>query len=168
MDIRLSQKSQFILQIFLLIIPVNIFLLGEGIAAGLQWVLARYQQSYLGNSIIFFTKDISYIQMGILTGKSALAAGISFFASVLIIVSIVLMLFAIQEDAERWIKCSALMIIGSGFLFLISDMLQYGPFFHGPSGFVIPIGVPVFFLVGLLIYFGNRDNHELDESGDLG
>lgn len=158
-------KHAVIFQCILFLIPVNIFLLGEGVAAGVQWVLFRYQQSYLGNSLIIFTKDLYYVNQEILTGKSAIAAEIAFIATIFIVLATILLVINWQKESPQWVKASAVMTMGSGCLYLVSDIFQYGFFFNGPSGFVIPIGVPVILGCGWWMYqmsYFETDPEELE------
>jgi hypothetical protein len=159
----INLKSLFTVQCFLFLIPINIYLLGEGAAAGIQWIFFRYQQGYLGNSLILFTKDLFYVQTNILTGKSAFAAELTFTASCIFIIATILFAFAYRKNNVQWRKASALLTICSGGLFLISDITQYGVFFNGPAGFVIPVGIPIMLFFGGWIYsmdFTDNDTAE--------
>ena len=43
-------KISLLLQCLVFLIPVNIYVIGDWLGTGVQWVLFRYQQTYLGNS----------------------------------------------------------------------------------------------------------------------
>ncbi|AGB02530.1 hypothetical protein [Methanoregula formicica] len=167
MDKQPRLSFPLIVQCSLFLLPVNIYIIGEWLGAGIQWILFRYQQTYLGNNLIVFSKDILYVQNGILTGKSAISAAIAFAATCIIIMATVLLFIAHMENRAKRVKTSALLTIFSGCLFLLSDILQYGIFLNGPAGFVVPIGVPVIFLVGALVYRTDiTDTHKNEPVSD--
>jgi hypothetical protein len=145
-------RLPFITQCLLCLIPVNIYVIGDGLAAGIQCAFFRYQQSYVGNSLIFFSKDLYYIREGWITGHSALAAELATAASLLLMVSIIICLYVGLEESATFVKAGALITLLVGCLFLLSDLLQYGLSFHGPAGFTIPIGVPVILVCGWWMY----------------
>jgi len=157
-------ENLIIVQCVLFLVPVNIFVIGDWLAAGIQWIFFRYQQSYLGNSLIFFTRDLYYIQEGILKGKSVVASEITYVAISLMVLAVFLLIIATyQEKPETLVKASAVMTMGSGCLYLIADMVQYGIFFNGPAGFVIPIGVPVILGCGWWMYQMSYFETDLEE-----
>jgi len=146
-----------IVQCVLFLIPINIFVIGDWLATGVQWVFFRYQQSYLGNSFLFFTKDVSYVQAGIIRGRSAVASEIAVVATFLMVLAVFLLLVAYERESNEresgtWIKTAAIISMGAGCLYLIADMIQYGMFFQGPAGFTIPIGVPAILVCGWWMY----------------
>ncbi len=45
------------------------------------------------------------------------------------------------------------MVYGLGCaLLMVSTMVQYGPFFNGPAGIAIPIGLPVLIVIGYFLW----------------
>jgi len=155
----MGNKTQFslplIVQCSLFFLPVNIYIIGNWLGVGVQWSLFRYQQTYLGDSSIVFYKDLFYVLNGTLTGKSMIAAEISFTATCVIIVATILLLIANMKYNRNWEKYSAILTLSSGSLFLLSDAIQYGVFINGPAGLVIPIGLPAILFAGVLIYRGD-------------
>jgi hypothetical protein len=138
----------FILQCILFLIPINIFVIGNGLATGVQWGLFRYLQSDLGNSFILFFRDINYIASGAITGRSALAYGFNVAASLSLLLALCILLYVYLKKSAVYLKVAALFTIAGGCLFLLSDMCLYGILFHGSSGFTIPVGVPVILVCG--------------------
>jgi len=57
----------------LLVIPINIYVIGDWLGAGVQWSLFRYQQTYLGSNLILINQDIQYILDGFISGKTTLS-----------------------------------------------------------------------------------------------
>lgn len=118
----------------------------------MQWIFFRYQQSYLGNSFLLFTKDLYYIQEGILQGRSAVASEVAFAAAFCMVLAVLLLLNAFAVESGKWVTAAAIVSMGGGCLYLIADMIQYGVFFQGPAGFTIPVGVPAILVCGWWMY----------------
>ncbi|WP_062400002.1 hypothetical protein [Methanogenium cariaci] len=57
-------------------------------------------------------------------------------------------------------------IMGSGILYLVALIAQYGPSFSSSGGFAIPVGVPVLVVAGWLVWSGILfpDAGETDEN----
>lgn len=161
-------KRIVLIQWILFLVPVNVFLIGEGIAAGVQWILFRYLQSAQGTSLIYFISDIAFVVNGIVTGRSAVALMVNAFASVLMVLAAILVLYAVSDYNSRgpacWIKRTAIISLCGAALFLISDMIQYGIFLYGPAGFVIPLGLPVVIISGLWMYWIAVKEEELQST----
>ena len=141
-----------ILQCILFLVPVNILVIGDWLGTGVQWGLFRYIQSYLGNSLIFFTNYIAYIASGTLTGKSALAAGLDVAAAACLILALCILAGAYLKRSAAYVQAAAIVTLAGGCLFLLADMSLYGVFFSGPAGFAIPVGVPVILVCGWWMY----------------
>jgi len=127
-------------------------MIGDWLGTGVQWGLFRYIQSIAGNSLIIFTKYITYIANGTLTGRSALAAGFDVAAAACLIVSLCILAWVYLKRSAAYVRAAAIATIAAGCLFLVADICQYGIFFSGPAGFAIPIGVPVILACGWWMY----------------
>jgi hypothetical protein len=151
---KMISKSRIplVLQCLLLVIPLNIYVIGDWLAQGIQWALFRYQQSYLGNSLIPVNRDLYYVTSGILTGTSAASIILWMAGVTLLIIALVLMVRAIVSENPVSLKQGALCTIAAGITFGISQLLQYGILLHGERGFAIPIGVPVILVTGWWVY----------------
>jgi len=153
---------------------ISIYVIGDWLATGVQWGLFRYIQSYMGNSLIIFTKYITYIANGTLTGRSALAAGFDIAASACLILALCILLFVYLKRSAGYVKAAAIVTLAAGCLFLLADMVLYGILFSGPAGFAIPIGVPVILVCGWWMYRrefadaheGNADEEAVGETGE--
>jgi hypothetical protein len=143
-----------ILQCLTLIIPLNLYVIGDWLGSGIQWALFRYQDTYAGTSIIPFTSEVGYVLSGTITGRSALSMSAGAFGTCLLVVAFFLVLFSIPSDPEKRMKTAGILTIVSGFSFLGSSFLQYGIFLNGPGGFVIPVGIPLLLIIGWIMYSG--------------
>jgi len=152
------QKLQ-ILSILILIIPINIYVIGDYLGAGIQFPLVKYQISYMGSFTITILRDINYILNGTFTNKTALSVFI-WFLGVIALISGIILIWIKYKDNIKNIKIAGILILLSAIFFLVSIVLQYGPFFNGPAGVAIPIGLPVLFVIGGWIYMGGYKNQE--------
>jgi len=62
-----------LLQFLLFFIPVNIYLIGDGLGAGIQWSLFRYQVTYMGTSLILASRDLTYVLTELMGGREAVS-----------------------------------------------------------------------------------------------
>lgn len=152
----------FILHCLVFLIPVNIYaigvpksapaLIGDWAGAGIQWPLVQYLETYLGTSLISVSGYIKYLAEGDITGISALAFLVWIAAAVLLIGSFAADCASFVRDTRNYPKISALLILAGGILFLLSDLIQYGPLFSGPAGVCIPVGIPAILCIGWVTY----------------
>ena len=156
-------RLPIILQCLIFFIPVNIYVIGDWLGAGVHWILIRYQQTYLGNSIIPVTKDITYILNGTISGRSGISLGVWAFSVLLFIIATILVILAYLKEDFSLIKKASVLTITGGVILAISVVIQYGILLNGQSGFVIPLGIPIILIIGWWMY---QLNYDPDESGD--
>jgi hypothetical protein len=156
-------RIPLILQCLVFLIPINIYVIGDWLGTGVQWALLRYQQTYLGNSLILVTKDITYVLTGVISGRSGISyilwtAGVLLF----IIATILAILANIDEESSLVWKASLFTITG-GILLALSIIMQYGILFSSQSGFAIPVGVPIILIIGWWMYQEKYEEDAKDE-----
>lgn len=144
----LNSKIYYWLFPLLFIIPLNIFIVGDKLGIGIQWVFLRYLDTGYGISYGHFLKPFEYVMNGTITGKTAVSEMILLFSIILFIVSFVLL----QKPVYGDLSLPGLIMIIGGILVLIADILQTSITFSGPAGLYIPIGVPFILLLGYLMY----------------
>ena len=147
-------RIPLILQIFLLLVPVNIYIIGDGIGSGIQWLFFRYTSTYLGNGFIFLSQEIGFVESGILSGRSAVSTGVWALAAGIIVIATLLMIYACIEEEPSYIRFSALMNFGAAVLLILAIILEYGISLNGPAGIPVPFGIPVVFIVAMVQYYG--------------
>lgn len=155
-----------ILSILTLIIPVNIFVIGNYLGAGIQFSLSKYQITYMGSSTITIFRDITYLMDGIYSNKTALSVFIWLLGVITLIFGIFFIWFISHENNKN-IKITGILIILSALLFLVSTTVQYGLFFNGPAGIVIPIGLPVLFVIGGWMYWEGVKDKVRDQEEEV-
>ena len=159
-------RIPLVLQILVFIIPINIYVIGDWLGTGIQWALFRYQQTYLGNSLITITKDITYVLTGVIGGRSGISFMLWATGVLLFIIAAILVICAnVYEDTSLVRKASLVTITGAVFL-TGSVIMQYGIFFSSQSGFAIPIGIPVIFILGWWMYQEKFEDLRDDEPED--
>ena len=139
--------TRYLISLFLLFLcffmPIQIYIIGDGIGAGVQGAFYRYQESSYGSSFITANQDVQYVTSGTYSGRTALSVLVWIAGDAMLVIATVVSLLGDPYPKDRKLKiiCSLLMV--SGIVFLISVMLQYGIFLHGVAGISIPFGVPL-------------------------
>jgi hypothetical protein len=160
-------KLPLILQSLVFLIPISYFVNGKGTATGIQWALFQYQQDIFGN----YLSSILYRSFAIIAGGPLSPRGTAALlwdcGAILLIVAFIIQLLVILEFTSASRKWSAIITAMAGFLFLLSGVVQYGLVLSGPNGLSIPLGIPVLFVIGWLIY-RYEDPGEMQEPGLAG
>jgi hypothetical protein len=159
------QKNFRILEILVcFFIPVNIYVIGNWVGAGIQWILFKYQQSFFGNSFTTIFDDWYYIESGTITGKSVFSILTWLFAVILILISLISITLK-RDKSNRKFKIAGIFLILAGCMFTLSLFIQYGLFLSSPAGLSIPIGIPLIFFIGLFnIYHITTDSSVMEEA----
>jgi hypothetical protein len=127
---------------------------GDWLLVNVQWALFRYQQSYLGNSLILGHKDVLYIYLGQNTGLfNITAAALWATGAMILLIGLCITMLTYVEEKSSLLRTASLFTLGGGILLCISAILR----FH--DGFAIPIGVPLILIVGWWMYKENRDDN---------
>lgn len=147
-----------------LLLPVNIYVIGDALGAGIQCPLFRYQETYLGSSTITILRDLDYVAFGIISGRSALSILLRVGGSALLIAAAIYLAWKWQEDYDSFKKPLALLVAGAGVAYLLSCIAQYGPTFRGLSGFCVPVGVPLIAVIAVYIIKAEDDWDAWDET----
>ena len=142
------------------IFPINVYLIGDSLGAGLQFALVRILETDFGWSVIPIWRELQFVTGGIITGRSAISILLWLIGVVLLIAG------AISLVSHRKYGRRGVMVYGLGCaLLMVSTMVQYGPLFHGPPGVAIPIGLPLLVVIGYLLW-KDADAGAVDESDD--
>ncbi|HVN65776.1 MAG TPA: hypothetical protein VMT31_04060 [Methanomicrobiales archaeon] len=149
-----------ILHAITLLIPVNIYVIGDWLGAGIQWPLLRYQETYLGRNVISILTDSWYIREGIFHGRTALSTGIWILGAILLVLAF---LIALSQERERLKRVRGYLILSGAVFFMIASVIQYGLFLSGPAGIAIPVGIPILLLLGLILLKGGEQEPMKEE-----
>lgn len=126
-------------------IPLHFFIISGGIGAGIQWSLFRYQDTYMGASVIPVTRDLYYIASGIISGKSAISGFLFIISTIVLIIAFLLVM-------TNHTRLSGILTITAGILSLGSCIVQYGFFLTGYAGMCFPFGVLILLAYGFLLF----------------
>ncbi len=157
-------RIPLILQCLVFFIPINIYVIGDWLGTGVQWALLRYQQTYLGNSLILVTKDITYVLTGVISGRSGISYVLWTAGVILFIIATILVILANTGEDSAMVRKASLVTITGALLLTGSVIMQYGIFFTSQSGFAIPVGIPVILIIGWLMY---QEKFEPDATDDV-
>jgi hypothetical protein len=140
----------------LIVLPQALYVIGDYMAVGIRFPFFRWQESAYGTSIIPVTSEVAYLQSGII-GWTTLAGGYNRTALATVVwIAGLAVLIAAAAMVISWhllgnsghARYAGSLLIATGILFLLWGMVQYGPLLHGPTGYAIPVGVPVLWYCG--------------------
>jgi len=153
-----------------LLLPANIYAIGDAVGAGIRFPLFLYQDTTYGASLIPVWREISYVTSGIIGGRSALSILLWVLGTALLVAAIVYFVAKRQEGYETFRKPLALLVAGGAVAYLLSCVAQYGPTLYGPAGFAVPVGVPLILGVAGYIITAEEDEEleDEEEEGDYG
>lgn len=146
----------FCLLIFFFFLPLQCFIIGDGLGLGVQGAVYRYQITGSGISLIPVTSEIGYVTSGIYDGKTAVS--VILWATGTLIFSCFLMISLIHSSRinHQIIRFIIVGIASSCFLYLTSLVAQYGFFFSGPAGISLPAGIIIMAIFAFFLY-SNRN-----------
>jgi hypothetical protein len=148
--------TAYIIMVLLFILPQSLYTIGDYMAVGIRFPLFRYQHSVYGPSFIPVTGEVGYIASGIIKwttpagtpNPTAIASWIWLSGLAVLFAAAALILSWHLLNNPDHARFPGPLIILAGFLFLAWAMVQYGPFFSGPSGYSVPVGVPILWYCG--------------------
>jgi len=147
-----AKKIPLALQVLIFLIPLNIYIIGDWMGSGIQTLFFRYNQTNIGNSLIFLNREIYFITSGIVTGKSAFASAFWLIGVALVCIATILVIYAYFRNKPEFIRYCVCFNIGGAIIFSLSIIIQYGITLNGPAGFAIPFGIPVILGVAYFQY----------------
>ena len=156
----------FIFSLILLLIPINIYILGDFLGAGFQCPFFRFQETYLGSSLISIIMDFTYVMIGVYKDRSAVSVLLWILADLFLICASIL-LFLNQSLMKNALKKASYLLFFAGFCFIGSILFQYGPYLTGSAGVAIPIGIPILFVIGGWMYIEGRQEEARDEEEEV-
>jgi glucan phosphoethanolaminetransferase (alkaline phosphatase superfamily) len=148
---KIRDKKEGFILIILAFIPLQIYIVGDWLVAGVQFSFMKIQYSYIGDksgsSVIFLTRELFYVTTNLYQGRTAFSV-LLWITALFLLISAILFFWFQEKVAVKSLKLIGVLIILSAFIFLISIIAQYGIIFSGPAGTSIPIGIPLLFIVG--------------------
>jgi len=135
----------------LFFIPINFFIIADGMGSGIQWLFGRYQTTFVGDSIIPLASGIRYVINGTLTGRSA-------WYEVSPLLSLAILFAAFMYAMANRTKTAGILTIIAGLVTVSTQVLYYGITFHSPAGSCIPFGSLIIPVYGILLILSVPDH----------
>lgn len=148
------------LMVFFFFLPLQCFIIGDGMGLGIQGAAYRYQETESGISLIPITHEIGYVTSGVYHGRTAVSV-ILWVAGTFVFVCTVLLSIILMNRINPPILVSIITgITSSCILYLGSLVFQYGVFFSGPAGISLPVGILIVILFAVFLY--GKENFYLE------
>jgi hypothetical protein len=133
--------------------PLQCFIIGNGMGVGIQGAVFRYQITPQGNSLIPITTEISYVTSGLYEGKSAFSVICWVIGTVILTVMAIFSLVHWSRLSFQQIRIIILGVTAAGISYLASCGFQYGVFLSGPAGRSLPVGVILMIVFSIFLYY---------------
>ncbi|WP_165394776.1 hypothetical protein [Methanofollis fontis] len=144
-----------------LLAPVNIFVIGDFMGAGIRFPLVLYQHTIYGTSWIPIWQEVNYVATGLIGGRSGLAILVWALATLLVLAAFAAWIARWPEGERRGV---ALLLAGAGACSLLAAFAHYGPLLHGQAGFCVPVGLPIVIAVAWFVWRGEGKEKGEDEN----
>jgi hypothetical protein len=151
----------------LLFMPQAVFVIGDYLAIGVRFPFFRLQLAYQSvnpaMSFITIVRELQYIATGAVgsaSGRTAIATFIWLAALVFLLLAAALVISWQLLGNFGHVRYPGPLVLGSGVLFLVWGMVQYGPLLFGTSGYSIPVGVPILWYCGWQFMQAGRGESE--------
>jgi hypothetical protein len=155
--VRKKILATYFLLLYIILFPINIYVIGDFQGTGIQGIYYRMQTTTLGQSFIPITSDLRYILDGTFGLKTSLSIFIWILGVFLLTMTILYVLIKFNKLEIFQQKISGILMILSAILLIISCIIQYGFLFHGPAGIAIPFGIPLILFFGYLLFKESKD-----------
>jgi hypothetical protein len=164
--IIILKKFKLILLISL-IIPLNIYVIGDFLGAGITFPFLKFQITFMGTFFLTFLQELNYVINGTFHHKTAIS--VLFWTIALIIQVAAVLTLYISWNRQNFIllRRAGVFLMTATILYLASIITQYGFLFHGPAGTAIPIGLPVLFLIGGWMYMEGQKEEVVEEEEEV-
>jgi hypothetical protein len=147
-------RISYAVMLLLFLLPQSLYVIGPGpeyLAVGIRFPLFRWQESGFGTSIISVVQELQYVfnrTVGSLWGRTAIATYVWLAGVILLFAAAALVISWHYLDNPDHAGYIGPLLFITGGLFLVWGLVQFGLFFSGPSGYAIPIGVPILWYCG--------------------
>lgn len=137
---------------FCFILPLQCFIIGEDNGLGIQGAVYRWQMTIQGDSFILIPHELTYIQLGFYTGKTALSIILWTLGTLVLALTTMVSLIYWNRLPRNHLRFIVLGLTGAGILYLASLAVQYGLLLSGPAGISLPFGVFILILFALFLH----------------
>lgn len=137
-----------------LVFPVSVYYIGGGMGAGVAFPFFRYQQTYLGASLITLWRDIDLVTSGAISGRSALVPFFWLGGVLLCCAACGFAYWYFRHQAETNRTYAGVCLMAAATAYTGGIIAQYGFSFSGSAGFAVPIGAALLFVAGWFVASG--------------
>jgi hypothetical protein len=147
-------RISYAIMFLLFVLPQTLYTIGRDpyiLAVGIRFPLFRWQQAFGGTSIISVVRELQYVingNVGSLWGRTAIATYIWLGGVILLFAAAALVISWHYLDNPDHAGYIGPLLFITGGLFLVWGLVQYGLSFSAPSGYFIPVGLPVLWYCG--------------------
>ncbi|HVN66689.1 MAG TPA: hypothetical protein VMT31_08770 [Methanomicrobiales archaeon] len=141
-------RFSYTVMALLLVLPQNLYVIGDYIAWGIRFPFFRLQDSVYGSSFIPIHRELVYILAGQVRGGTVLATILWLAGVILLLAAAALVVSRHQLGYTGHARYPGPLLVTTGILFLAWAVVQYGPLLSGPGGYAIPVGVPILWFCG--------------------
>jgi len=138
-----------ILLLFCFVIPLHIYSIGGGQGVGIQGSFYRYQVTGYGPMMITIMQDVSYVTGGIYSGRTALSIALWVAGSISLVIATLIHLIRPDYINYNYAQLIGFFLIGTGVLYVVSCIAQFGPLLNGSAGISMPFGGFALMLLGI-------------------
>jgi hypothetical protein len=138
--------------VVLFILPLQIYIISDGIGIGIQGAVYRAQITTYGDSFIPLTREITFVQNGTLSGRSALSVILWLCGTLLLVSTLIYSFINVNEKHLLYSQQVFLGIISTILVYLMSSVAQYGFFFQSMAGIGLPIGILLILFWSVVFY----------------
>lgn len=156
-----EKNLRIVLQVLVFCLPLTVFVIGDGLAAGLSFALFKIQMPFIvpdpSPFLITPLKEYGYIASGVIGGRTAIAYSLWYCGTALLAAALAIVIATGYGKAgPRYKNAAAAGTVLAGLLYLGSCIVQYGALLYGPSGYAIPVGIPLILFIGFRAYRMDR------------
>ena len=137
------------LLLFCFVIPLHVYTIGVDQGIGIQGTFYRYQVTVYGSMMITMMQDIWYVTSGTYSGRTALSIVLWVTGSISLVIATLINLIRPDYFNQHHKALTGFLLMGTGLLFIISCIAQFGLFFHGSAGISLPFGGFLLMVLGI-------------------
>jgi len=121
--------------------PLQVFTIGDSLGIGIQGAVYRCQTTVYGDSLIFLTREISYVLNGTLSGRTSVSVILWVLGTVALTCTTIYAFIAIDDREKPFFSCVTRGVITACLIYLASSIVQYGFVLRSMAGSAIPVGI---------------------------
>ena len=139
------------LLLFCFVIPLHVYSIGADQGIGIQGTFYRYQVTGYGSMMINMVQDILYVISGTYSQRTIVTIILWVTGSIFLVFATLINLIRPDNFNLYNSTVTGFLLIGAGLFYVVSCMVQFGPFFHGGAGISLPFGGFLLMVLGIYL-----------------